>query len=227
MAYRDREGFPTGINQYVPGMQHATEVTIHAPTLFVIGKPAAAAAGGVATLVPGNTIAGTTSYYTWVSDARYGRLISYTPSGVPGTNNVVDIFGTDYLGQPIVERITGASAASALIAGVKVFYRVTHARIVVAASNAITFSIGTAAGLGLPFKGIVQGVFEDGVSVTQTVVAPVLTDPQTNVTGDPRGTLTPTNAPNGVREYSIFMTGNPSVNAAGNGGLHGIRHFGG
>ena len=225
--FRDREGFPTGINQYVPGMQHATEVTIHQPTLFVLGKPAASAAGGVASLVPANTIAGTQSYYTWTSDARYGRMLSYTPSGVPGTNNVVDIYGTDYLGQPMVERITGASAASTLIAGVKVFYRVTHARIITAASNPVTFSIGTANGLGLPFKGIVQYVFEDGVAVALTTVAPVLTDPQTATTGDPRGTLTPTNAPNGTREYSVMMLGNPSVNAAGNGGLHGIKHFGG
>jgi hypothetical protein len=225
--FRDREGFPAGINQYVPGMQHATEVTLHQPTMFTIGKPAASAANSVANLVPANTIAGTTTFYTWTSDARYGRLLSYTPSAVPGNNNVIDICGTDYLGQPLVERITGAAAAATLIAGKKAFYRVTHAKIVTAATNAITFAIGTANGLGLPFKGIVQYAFEAGLPVAVTVVAPDLTDPATGATGDPRGTLTPVGAPNGVIEYAVMMLGNPSVNAAGNGGLHGIRHFGG
>ncbi len=227
MAYKDREGFHTGINMYVPAMQHATEVTIHAPTLFTIGKPAASSAGAVATLVPGNTIVGTVFPINWTSDARYGRLINYPPSAVPGTNNIVDVYGTDYLGQPIVERFTGAAAATTVVQGKKAFYRVTHTKIGLAASNAITFSLGTQNGLGLPFKGAISTAYEAGAPVAITVVAPDMTDPQTAITGDPRGLYTPVGAPNGVIEYAVAMTGNPSVNAAGNGGLHGLRHFGG
>lgn len=223
--FKDRESFPVGINHYVPGMQLADGATLHAPQAYNLGKPAAASATAVATLIAANAANGTIAAITWKSDARYGRMLNYTPSAVPGNNNVVDVYGTDYLGQPMVERFTGAAAASTAVLGKKAFFRVTHTKIVLAATNAITFSIGTQTGLGLPYKGQVLFAREGGLSVAVTVVAPDLTDPQTAITGDPRGTYTPVGAPNGVLDYELNMIGNPAVNAAGNGGLHGLRHF--
>lgn len=227
MGLRDREAFHPGINMYVPGMQLANGVTLHGPGIYNLGKPAAAGAAAVASGIAANAIAGTIAFVTWTSDARYGRLLNMTPSGVPGNNNVLDIYGFDYLGQPMVERITGAAAASTAVLGKKAFYRVTHTKIVTAATNAITFTLGTQVGLGLPYKGTVMIAREGGVASAITVVAPDLTDPQTAITGDPRGVYTPAGAPNGVLDYELSIMGNPAVNAAGNGGLHGLKHFGG
>jgi hypothetical protein len=61
--------------------------------------------------------------------------------------------------------------------------------------------------------------------ISTNTVAAILTDPQTSTTGDPRGLYTPTTAPNGVLNYETSQIGDPTVNAAGNGGLLGIRHL--
>jgi hypothetical protein len=53
----------------------------------------------------------------------------------------------------------------------------------------------------------------------------VTTDPATSATGDPRGLYNPTAAFNGATEFLIGMIGDPAVNANGNGGLHGIKHY--
>lgn len=52
-----------------------------------------------------------------------------------------------------------------------------------------------------------------------------LTDPATASTGDPRGTYHPNTTLDGIIEVIVGMVGDTDVNAAGNGGLHGIRHY--
>ena len=231
---QDRQAFAVGLNMYVPAMAYGCGAIHGVPFRAYIGIPAASAAGTIATLIPVNTANGTVAYLSSPVqiDARYGRVLSVTPSGVPGTNNVVDILGYDYLGQPVTERITGAAAAATLIAGLKAFKWVLGTRIVTTASNAVTWSIGVGNGLGLPWKGNIITAAEgttimSAAQITTNTTAPVLTDPQTAITGDPRGIYTPTSAPNGVIAYQLGIAGDPSVNAAGNGGLVGIRHFGG
>jgi hypothetical protein len=58
-------------------------------------------------------------------------------------------------------------------------------------------------------------------------VAPVFTDPQTATTGDPRGTYDPNGTLNGTRIFELDCDFDDFVNAANNGGMHGIRHFNG
>lgn len=70
-----------------------------------------------------------------------------------------------------------------------------------------------------------SGAFGDRVGVILTptqVTLPDTTDPATNTTGDPRGTYEPLLTPNGS-EIIVAMSVDRSFNAAGNGGLHGIR----
>jgi hypothetical protein len=231
MSLRDRKFFQVGVNMYVPGAQYGAAPIHQAPARFDLGIPATAAPAAVAT---GISAQGTLNVITYLAlpitiDGTYGRSLTYTPSGVPGTNNLTDIIGYDYLGQPMFERITGAAAASALIAGLKAFKTVIGTRLILAASNAITFTIGTGLVLGIPYKGKIFAVKEGATELTfaqvnTASVAPVLTDPATGLTGEPRGMYTPLTAPNGVLQYEISMNGDGSVNAANNGGLYGIRH---
>tara|TARA_Y100000034_G_C6887065_1_gene407415 strand:+ start:1112 stop:2140 length:1029 start_codon:yes stop_codon:yes gene_type:complete len=53
---------------------------------------------------------------------------------------------------------------------------------------------------------------------------PVLTDPQTTTTGDPRGTYTPGTTLDGTLEIEVCYIPDSFRNASGNGGLHGIVH---
>jgi hypothetical protein len=230
--FQDRQFFQIGVNEYVPAMQYGAGIISHVPARFNLGVPATSAAGTVGTLIPVNTANGTVAYFTApvVIDARYGRVLSATPSGVPGTNNAVDILGYDYLMQPMFERITGASAASSLIAGLKAFKVVVGTRINVTASNAITWSIGVGNGLGLPVKGQIVTAKEGTTVITNAQIMTnhtqaVLTNPATATTGDPRGIYTPTTAPNGVLFYELGIAGDNYVDASNGGGMYGIRHL--
>ena len=228
--FQDRQAFAPGVNCYVPAMQYGASVIGLGPTLFDLGVPATA--GAIATLISAQGTVGPISYLATplTIDARYGRTISVTPSGVPGNANAVDLIGYDYLGQPLAERFTGAAAATTPLVGVTAWKYIVGTRLNVAATNAITFSISVGNSLGLPYKGRIVAATEGTTEMTYAqintnTVAAVLTDPQTATTGDPRGLYTPTTAPNGVLRYKLSMNGDPSVNAAGNGGLHGIRQF--
>lgn len=229
---QDRKFFQIGVNGYVPAMQYGCAPIHQAPARFDFGIPATAAAAAVvgATSAQGALTVATYFAVPYVIDGTYGRTITYTPSGVPGNNNIIEVLGYDYLGQPMVERITGAAAAATLIAGLKCFKYIVGTRIILAATNAVTFTLGTGLVLGIPYKGKFFGIKEGATELTfaqinTATVAPVLTDPATAVTGEPRGAYTPLTPPNGVLRYEVSMNGDNSVNAAGNGGLYGIRHF--
>lgn len=227
---QDRQAFNPGVNCYVPAMQYSAAGMAFAPMRHALGIPATA--GAIATLISAQGAVGPITYLAAPIklDARYGRTITVTPSGVPGNANVVDVVGYDYLGQPMFERFTGSAAAATALVGLKAFGWILGTRVNVAATNAITNSIATGVSLGLPWKGQITSAKEGATIMTyaqintNTVVA-VLTDPATGTTGDPRGLYTPTAAPNGVLAYELSMIGDPAVNAAGNGGLVGIRHL--
>lgn len=228
---QDRKFFQIGVNEYVPAMQYGCAPIHQAPARFDLGIPATAAAAGVVAATTAQGALTTITYLTapLVLDGTYGRTITYTPSGVPGNSNSLDVVGYDYVGQPMCERFTGSAAASALIAGLKCFKYVVGTRLVVAATNAITFTIGTGLTLGIPFKGKIFAIKEGATELTfaqinTASIAPVLTDPATALTGEPRGAYLPLTAPNGVLRYELSMNGDNSVNAANNGGLLGIRH---
>jgi hypothetical protein len=279
----------------------------------------------------------------YTSDSKYGRSLRFTPSGNPGaTGGTFDVFGFDYLGQPMVERISGTNGSTSIVYGKKAFGRVTQAKIVTPSTNAITWNIGTGRRMGLPYKGDVAWAMESGIQVplfkrdtqftidrsaaeaiaggsrfvrapfpgfvktllgnpggggstnnpvitvklvtvaitglTITIIdndttgatvsgtpstpgynannrfvtggvievvgaaaasasvdriileltptqvtLPDLTDPNTGLIGDPRGTYEPLTAPAGT-EIIVGLVGDTAVNASGNGGLMGIRH---
>jgi hypothetical protein len=348
--FRDRNpsgAYLQGVNLYVPGMQYASELVHGQPTDFSLGIPAAQdavlfiAAGNAQTL--GDKVVASD---VQLVDSRYGRSLRLSISGDPGNAHVIDVYGFDYLGQPMVERFTGASGATAILYGKKAFYRVTKAKVVTASTNAVTYNLGTGNRLGLPFKGDIVAAKEAGVQValynrdfylwadrsaaeavaggskflqspcpgyvrqllgtpngggstTDPVITaelggvaitgltvtidtsnaagltvtdnpttpgysannrlvtasmielvgaaaagagsdrvgvlisptqfsmPDLTDPATATTGDPRGTYEAIMTYDGASEIIVSMIGNNAVNASNNGGLHGLKHFGG
>jgi hypothetical protein len=189
-------------------MQYGAAVIGLGPTRFDLGTPATA--GAIATLISAQGAVGPISYLAspLVIDARYGRTVSVTPSGVPGNANLFELIGYDYLGQPLTERFTGAAAAATPLVGLKAWKTILGTRVGLAATNAVTMSITTGVSLGIPYKGRIIAATEGTTEMTYAQintnkVEAVLTDPATAMNGD------------------------PGVNAAGNGGLHGIRQFGG
>jgi hypothetical protein len=234
MASRDRKYFQQGINMYVKAMQYSSDMLGLEPQAFSLGTPALANPTKYATgLVANSGVNAIVALpVVGIADATYGRTVTYTPSAVPGNANIVDVIGQDYLGQPMVERFTGSAAASTLIAGKKAFFRILSTRVVTASTNAITFSIGSGTGLGLPYKGLVSFSHEAGALVLPSQITspavftvPDLTDPATPTTGDPRGTYQSIMAMDGVSRIDVEMFGDSAVNAAGNGGFLGIQHF--
>lgn len=235
MGAQDRKFFQQGINMYVRAMAYASDMVGLEPQTFNLGTPAAANPIKYANLVAGNSAANTIVAVSpvGISDSPYGRNISVTPSGVPGNANVIDVYGQDYLGQPMVERFTGSAAASAALVGKKAFYRVLSSKVITPATNAVTYSIGTDVKLGFPYKGVIAFAREAGATIlaaaitgTNQVLAD-LTDPATNITGDPRGTYQAAAALNGTTKIELELFGDGSVNVAGNGGLYGIQQFAG
>jgi hypothetical protein len=150
----------------------------------------------------------------------WGRLISLVASTTNVT--VVQVYGADYLGQNIREDVTMTSAVA--VNTKKAFKYIDT---VVCPANAGTISVGWAAGLGLPYKTLrVEYEVANGLAATAgTLVAAVLTDPQTATTGDPRGTYTPTTTLNGVNVISVVADCVNDVNTLYHGGLHGVKQF--
>jgi hypothetical protein len=234
MTARDRRFSQQGINNYVKAMQYSSDMIDLEPQNFSLGTPGLANPTKFAVGMAANGVAGSVAALSvvGVADSTYGRTITVTPSAAPGNANILEVVGQDYIGQPMVERITGASGGATAIAGKKAFYRVISVRTVTPSTNAITISIGTGNGLGLPYKGVIAFAHEAGVLVPQSSITipavftlPDLTDPATNVSGDPRGTYQPLMTLDGVSRIDVDMFGDNSVNVAGNGGFLGIQQF--
>lgn len=164
-ALRDRAAFFTGMNNYVSAMAYASNLSLGEPAAFSLGSPAAVSANVIAAATAANAAAATKVAYAYTSDSRYGRTLRLTPSGDPGNSVAIDIFGRDYLGQPMVERFTGANGATAILYGKKAFYTVDYSKVVTPATNAVTWAIGTGFRLGLPYKGDVAWAKEGGIFV--------------------------------------------------------------
>lgn len=225
--FRDRRQFEAGINHYVPAMQYANSIDHSQPQQFNLGSPAANAV--IQASIAANAAIGTVVNITnYTLSERYGRTLIFTPSGDPGASGgQIDWKGFDYLGQPMVQRVSGVNGSSTAIAGNKAFKRIMSATIVTASTNPVTWSVSTGDSLGLPYRGDVIWARENGVLVTVAAqfTAGVTTDPATATTGDPRGLYNPTAAFNGATEILVSILGDDAVNASNNGGLHGIRHY--
>ncbi len=217
--------FPRRINMFVEGMQFADEVNCNGPTRVPFGAPLAANATNIFNASALNAGAVTTLDGTGVQnaqliDAPWGRVLQVTASTTNTT--VVSIYGADYLGQNIREDVTLNGAVAVFTK--KAFKYVDT---VVCPAAATTISVGWGTALGLPYKTLrVEYEYANGLVVAAgTLVAAVLTDPQTATTGDPRGTYVPTTALNGVNVISAVFDCNNDVNTLYHGGLHGVKQF--
>lgn len=215
-------------NSYVPAAAFAQDVIMEGPYQVDFGTPAVAnatlilSAQSIATAVTAQGLSGTNPLLVDTIPDTFGRNVQVVASGA--ATSAVTVRGRDYLGQPMTELLTLNGATPVL--GVKAFKWIDS--IAFGATAATTVNVGTGAKFGLPYRmSRVQGLEEvDGASAAAgTLVAGVLTDPQTTTTVDPRGTYVPTTTPDGSKRIRVAFAPNNLVNAAGNGGLYGIAHF--
>src|SRR5262245_35222177 len=207
--FRPAQNNMQGINNYVPAMQWSASLEMNACNAFSLGKPAVASATAIATALATSAAGMAWLATPWVADTPYGRPIQLTPSG--SVTATVDVWGEDYLGQPMVERASWAAVGTA-VTGKKSFYRVLGMKTVVTGGG-VTVNIGTVGNkLGLPFKGSIEWAKEgnppvliDPATLFSAWTAPDLTDPATNVSGEPRGLYTCTATPDGVKEFIIGL----------------------
>lgn len=231
---------PKGINRYVPAMAYAADVVHSGPTRTSLGTPSIADADAIledavcddteTTFIyrPGDfrTVPGFNGETGEITDAKYGRNVSIVGSAA-GVTQDCTIKGRDYLGQPIV-RTVALNGTSAAVFGI---YKWIDEIIVAQGAASETMDVGFTDVLGLPYK-CVKVLSEElgGVvsSTLGTLVTPTLTDPRTvSTVTSPRGSYNPNATINGADELVITAIYDNSVNADGNGGLHGIREYGG
>lgn len=228
--FRDRQGFMQGINMYVPGMQWSASLNVHEGSVFSLGRPLALSDVSIVATTPTNGVANTITYLTApviLTDTPYGAPITSTPLGAPAGAFTMDVFGEDYLGQPMTERFAHPITVTTPIVGKKPFYRIIGTKTITPTAGAIGIKLGrTGQNLSLPFKSSIEWAKEAGLFIDLTfakIVAPDLTDPATNTTGDPRGQYVATATFDGVKEIVVSLRADTAVNANNNGGLHGIR----
>lgn len=216
--------FPRRVNNYVRAMMYSSDVNYNGFTRISFGAPLAANATNV--LNAGSVAnANTTIDLTGVAafPEPYGRTATIVASGAGGTQ-LVTLYGWDYLGQPVRCDITLNGVTPVVIPkALKSFGSLVSAT----AMAGITVNIGSGTNLGLPYKCLkVEMEIANGLPVAAgTLTLPVLTDPQTATTGDPRGTYLPTTTLNGTNIISAVFDFANDVNTANNGGLHGIQQY--
>jgi len=211
---------PARINQYVPAMKYSADVNYNGGTRVSFGAPAANSATAIGNAISIATAA-TTDLSSVVLPEPFGRTVTVVASGA--STATVTLNGYDYLGQPITEQLTlnGATPVNGKKA-FKYFRNVSYT-----ATAATTMNIGTGSGIGLPYKSI-RAQYEtanQALVAAGTLTAPVLTDPQTATTGDPRGTYAPTTAFDGTTQITAVFDMQNDVNANNRGGLHGIAQY--
>lgn len=242
--YRSPEHFIGGIDFYVPKMTMVAGLGEDGLYRVSLGTPATTDADGLFDGVIADDTA-TAHVYTPADfatagglasgevdsngvflKAKFGRVITVTGSAA-GVTQDVTLVGYDYLGQKVVKTLA-ATGTSALSFGVAIKRLVSLTVAQGAASE--TIDVGWNTVLGLPWKTTRINHEElDGVlsATLGTLTAPVLTDPATATTLDPRGLYTPNATMDGAKELVINGIASSWINAAGNGGLHGIKHYAG
>jgi hypothetical protein len=205
-------------------MRYSSDVNYNGFTRVSFGAPAAASATNILSaqdIASAGSIDLTASTYQALLDAPYGRALQVVASGA--ATSTVTIKGFDYLGQPMSETLTLNGATPVL--GKKAFKYLYSASWT--GTAATTINLGTQNVFGLPYKAIKcdHETSDQALVTAGTLAAPVLTDPQTATTGDPRGTYTPTTTPNGSKVLTADFLCQNDVNSSNRGGLHGIAHY--
>lgn len=192
------------------------QVSLGAPTALsttrYVNAQAVAGAGAV-------TQANTTSLST------YGRACQIVSSNAGDTTQTVTITGTDYIGNPMQERISANGTTP--VFGKKAFFTVTS--VVASAAFAGNLSVGSSDILGLPYG--LAGSYDilakyvdstlEAIS-SGTIVAQDATNPATLTTGDVRGTWTPGTATNATRVFRIWY----KAVGLDQLGAYGVKQFG-
>lgn len=226
MSHRQRNQWVSGFNYYVPAMQNGGDMgqflrqRTNYGALVVASATALLSAQSIAAAVDTKVFAISAEAIRTLM-GPYGRTIQIVASGAATSAWVV--IGRDYLGQPMRE--SGVLNGTTIVQGVKAFAYID--RFTAALTAGTTINLGTGAKFGVPYvTTAVEREFADNVlAAAGTLVAPIFTDPQTATTGDPRGLVTPTTTPNGVKIIEMDLEFSNFVNANNRGGLHGIQHF--
>jgi hypothetical protein len=225
MAQAQRK-FLQDYNYYVPGMQAGGDLGQALNGRFPFGALTVADPDGILSLQSIAAAAGTSQTtfagtYNVDTMSSYGRNLTVIASGAATSN--VTVIGRDYLGQKMRESFTLNGANS--VVGVKAFKYVDQVNFTNTAATTVDVGWGTKFGLPYTTMAVAREYVDNVVGAAGTFTAPVFTDPQTLTTGDPRGLYVPTTTPNGVKKFELELEFTNFINAANNGGLHGIKHF--
>jgi hypothetical protein len=214
--------FANRANKYVPGMKYSADVEHAAPCRVDFGTPAASETASIQAALDATAGLDVTLATPVVAGATWGQCVRIV-LGAAGAV-AVNVYGYDYWAQPIRETLT--TNGTTAVNGVKAFKIVTRYTV---AAVATTFAAGFAGILGLPYK-VIKCLSEELddviVGTLGTITGPVLTDPQTATTGDPRGRFTPNSTLTGAARLKGTFLFSSDLNAAGRGGLMGIAHLG-
>lgn len=207
-------------NTFVPACGYAADVIHGAAYEVDFLTPIAAVAAGILNATSIATAVDTTTFLSDTADAPFGRNVTVVASGV--ATSTVTVSGRDYLGQPMSQVFTLNGTTP--VVGTKAFKWID--RITAGITAATTINVGFGSALGLPYRmsNVLEETANGAEAAVGTFVAGVLTDPQTTVTGDPRGIYTATTALNGSNRILAKFQPYNILNASGNGGLYGIAH---
>lgn len=215
--------FPRRINEYVPAMQYASDVNMSSPTRVSFGSPAVAGAAAILSAQSIATAGSVDASDMLMSelDGTWGRTVQLVASGASTATVTIESF--DYLGQPVTETMTANGAT--VVHGVKAHKSLR--KITWTATAGTTINVGTDTKFGLPYKLLNAAieVVDHAKGTLGTPTAPVLTDPATATTGDPRGLYVPNATPDGSKVIELIADFANDVNSDNNGGLHGIAHY--
>lgn len=215
--------FPRRLSQYVPALTYSAEDNLGGGGRISFGSPIQASTNSIMAAVSLSTatITQAANLVNPVLDAPFGRCIVFILSGA-GTGTLI-IDGWDYLGQPMSESLAYNGANN--VNGNKAFKYIRQITTTVVAG--INIIVGCSVKLGLPYKCIKVYTEEvnGGPASVGSLTSPDLTDPATLTTNDPRGVYTTGNTLDGVKAITATFDFANDVNAANNGGLHGIPHF--
>jgi hypothetical protein len=144
---------------------------------------------------------------SWDVTTLGSRAVSITAGGTTLAAITFTVSGYDIYGYPQTEAITGPAAGT--VNGKKTWKWISS--VTPSASSAQTVSIGTADIFGLPVKGAsfpyVQLYWNNAVQVAAQFTVADATSPATTITGDVRGTFTPTASPaDGTKRLVAFVT---------------------
>lgn len=224
------QGFLGGVNNYCPKLQGCGRMSLDGGYLMELGSPVLAVAAGILSaaavgatytvadfLATGDLVGGK------IVSAPWGRELTFVASGA--ATNACTLYARDYLGQPIKKTIT-LNGATPVNSGVAVKYLDS---IVIPSGGSSTVNVGYGIKQGLEYRtSLVDWEMNDDAKVAAgTLQVPIMTDPATITTNDPRGLYTATTTLDGVFRLWIKCNLNNSLNSGGNGGLHGIQHYGG